>query len=77
MDSGGDLKQLPDSARLLPVKTFNYGVTADLTLRNHRMRHHSHRGCVPTHRPHLPESRIPLSATFLLYEKRESNSCFA
>ena len=38
-DSGGDLKQLPDSARLLPVKTFcNLGVTADRTLRNHRMR---------------------------------------
>lgn len=37
-DSGGDLKQLPDSARLLPVKTFcNLGVTADRTLRNHRM----------------------------------------
>lgn len=38
-DSGGGLKQLPDSARLLPMKTFcNLGVTADRTLRNHRMR---------------------------------------
>lgn len=37
-DSGGDLKQLPESARLLPVKAFCcLGVTADRTLKNHRM----------------------------------------
>lgn len=37
-DSAGDLKQLPDSARLLPVKAFcSLGVTADRTLKNHRM----------------------------------------
>lgn len=37
-DSGGDLKQLPATARLLPVKAFHsLGVTADRTLKNHRM----------------------------------------
>lgn len=38
IDSGGDLKQLPESGRLLPVKAFlSLGVTADRTLKNHRM----------------------------------------
>lgn len=37
-DSGGDLTQLPATARLLPVKAFHsLGVTADRTLKNHRM----------------------------------------